>query len=240
MAAEKPAALRNFKPTMHKYTLIIVAALCLTACAQNGSNNQDNLSTDTISSLSINQQMDTVLFWKIMDNAYSKAKFNNRLKEQAILDQLVLLTPEQIVNFEIIFQQMNLKSSTWNNFAAHTIIEGGSSDDTFFYFRCWLISLGQKNFEETLKNPDFLADIDIPINLTYGYGEVIFEELIPMADKAYAIVTKKMTEDESFPRAFAQKKGLFFDSRTELKGVEWSDTDLPKIAPKLCKKFKVQ
>jgi hypothetical protein len=225
---------------MLKYFLLIVTALSLTACGQTNSNNQGNKSADTIPSLTKDQRMDTVFFWKIMDYAFAKAKFDNKLKEQTILDQLIKLTPEQIQEFEIIFQQMNQKASTWNNMAAHTIIEGGSSDDTYYYFRCWLISLGQKNFEETIKDPDYLASLDIPINNKYGYGEVIFEELIPMSDKAYSIVTGKKTEDETFPRALAQKKGLFYDSNTEIKGKEWTDTDLPKIAPKLCKKFKVK
>jgi hypothetical protein len=222
---------------MLKYFFIIVTALSLTACGQTNSNNQSNKSADTIPSLTKDQKMDTVFFWKIMDYAFAKAKFDNKLKEQTILDQLIKLTPEQIQEFEIIFQQMNQKASTWNNMAAHTIIEGGSSDDTYFYFRCWLISLGQKNFDETIKNPDYLASLDIPVNKKYGYGEVIFEELIPMSDNAYSIVTGKKTEDETFPRALAQKKGLFYDSNTDIKGKEWTDTDLPKIAPKLCKKF---
>jgi hypothetical protein len=225
---------------MVKYFLITVTALSLTACGQTNTNNQSNDSTDRIPLLIKDQKMDTVFFWKIMDYAFAKAKFDNKLKEQTILDQLIKLTPEQIQDFEIIFQQMNQKASTWNNMAAHTIIEGGSSDDTFYYFRCWLISLGQKNFDETLKDPDYLASLDIPINKQYSYGEVIFEELIPMSDNAYSIVTGKKTEDETFPRALTQKKGLFYDSNTDIKGKEWVDTDLPKIAPKLCKKFKVK
>jgi hypothetical protein len=225
---------------MVKYFLITVTALSLTACGQTNTNNQSNDSTDRIPLLIKDQKMDTVFFWKIMDYAFAKSKFDNKLKEQTILDQLIKLTPEQIQDFEIIFQQMNQKASTWNNMAAHTIIEGGSSDDTFYYFRCWLISLGQKNFDETLKDPDYLASLDIPINKQYSYGEVIFEELIPMSDNAYSIVTGKKTEDETFPRALTQKKGLFYDSNTDIKGKEWVDTDLPKIAPKLCKKFKVK
>jgi hypothetical protein len=217
---------------MLKYFLILVTALSLTACGQTNSNNSSNKSADTIPSLTKDQKMDTVFFWKIMDYAFAK--------EQTILDQLIKLTPEQIREFEIIFQQMNLKANTWNNMAAHTIIEGGSSDDTFFYFRCWLISLGKYHFDETLKNPDHLADIDIPINKKYGYGEVIFEELIPISDQAFYVVSKKTKEDETFPRANAQKKGLFYDSGGDTKGVEWTDKDLPKIAPKLCKKFKVK
>jgi len=222
---------------MLKYFLVIATVLCLTACGQTNSSNQSNNKSGTAPSLTKDKQMDTAFFWKIMDYAFAKAQFDNKLKEQAILDQLTKLTPDQIQQFEIIFQQMNQKASTWNNFAAHTIIEGGSSDDTYYYFRCWLISLGQKNFDETLKDPDYLASLDIPINKKYGYGEAIFEELIPMSDKAYSIVTGKQTEDETFPRAFAQKKGLFYDSNTDIKGKEWTDDDLPKIAPKLYKKF---
>jgi hypothetical protein len=225
---------------MLKYFLIIVTALSLTACGQTNSNNSSNKSADTMPSITKDQKMDTILFWKIMDYAFAEAKFDNKLKEQTILDQLIKLTPEQIQNFEIIFQQMNLKANTWNNMAAHKIIEGGSSDDTFFYFRCWLISLGKYHFDETLKNPDHLADIDIPINKQYGYGEVIFEELIPISDQAFYIVSKKTKEDETFPRANAQKKGLFYDSGGDTKGVEWTEKDLPKIAPKLCKKFNVK
>lgn len=223
---------------MFNYLLIIFTFLSLIACGQADSNVQSDKPINTKPSLLTDQKMDTAYFWKIMDYAFSTARFDNKLKEQAILDQLIKLTPDQIQEFEIIFQQMNLKANTWNNMAAHTIIEGGSSDDTFFYFRCWLISLGKYHFDETLKNPDHLSEIDIPVNNMYGYGEVLFEELIPMSDNAYQIVTKMdPTGDKTFPRAFAQSKGLFFDSGGDTKGIEWDEQDLPKIAPKLYAKF---
>lgn len=182
--------------------------------------------------------MDTVHFWKIMDYGFEKGKFDNELKEKAILEQLIKLTPEQIQEFEIIFQQMNKKSSTQGNFAAQTIIEGGSSDDRFYYFRCWLISLGQKNFDATLKNPDYLASLDIPLNKKYGMMYCQFEELIPMADRAYEIVTKKdPSTDTTFPRPHADKLGLFYDSGTEMTGTDWEYDDLPKMLPLLSKKY---
>ena len=218
--------------------ILLVNFLCLIACGQqNGTTSNRGQVADSLVPLSKEQNMDTVFFWKIMDNAFSKAKFDSKLKEQAILDQLIELTPEQIQQFEIIFQQMNLKANTWNNFAAHTIIAQGSSDDTFFYFRCWLISLGRVNFDNTLKNPDHLAELEIPVNKKWGYGEVMFEELISISDHAYSIVTGKQIEDETFPRAHATKKGVFYDSGGEMKGKEWTDDELPKIAPKLFKIF---
>ena len=225
---------------MLKYFLIIVTILSLTNCGQSNSGNQtNNVTADTMPSITKNIQMDTAFFWKIMDYAFDKAGFDNKLKEQAMLDQLTRLTPEQIQQFEIIFQQMNKKASTWENFAAQTVIEGSSTDDRFYYFRCWLISLGQKNFDETLKNPDYLASLDIPFNEKMGIMYCQFEELIPMADRAYEIVTKKDPDkDTTFPRPHADNLGLFYDSNTGITGVEWSgNEELPKIVPLLCKKY---
>lgn len=225
---------------MLRYFLIIALSLSLTACGQTDSVNQDNKSAGTMPLLTKDQKLDTIFFWRIMDNAFAKAKFDYKLKEQAILDQLIKLTPEQIQEFEIIFQQMNKKASTWGVFAAQTAIEGGSSDDRFYYFRCWLISLGQKNFEETIKNPDYLASLDIPFDEKYGEYYCQFEELIPMADRAYEIVTKNDPgKNAGFPRSNADKLGLFYDSGTDMVGTEWdSIEELPKIVPLLCKKYR--
>lgn len=182
--------------------------------------------------------MDTAHFWKIIDYGFEKGKFDNEIKAHTILEQLIQLTPEQIQEFEIIFQQMNKKASTQGNFAAHTIIEGGSSDDRFFYFRCWLISLGKKNFDSAIKNPDYLASLDIPYNKNFGMTYCEFEDLIPMADDAYEIVTKSdPLTDTRFPRSHADKLGLFYDSNTPMTGAEWTYPDLPKLFPLLSKKY---
>jgi hypothetical protein len=188
--------------------------------------------------MSKSKKMDTAYFWKIMDYGFEKGKFDNKLREQAILEQMIRLTPEQIQGFEIIFQQMNKKASTWENYAAQVVIEEGSSDDRFYYFRCWLISLGKFHFEETLKNPDHLASLDIPFNNVYGTMYCQFEELIPMADRAYEIVTKKTHEDSTFPRTHADSLGLFYDSWADMTGVKWeTDEELAQIVPLLYKKY---
>lgn len=220
---------------MFKYLFLFVFTASLTAYGQTNSKAQSTGMTNNFAPLPKNQKMDTAYFWKIMDYGFEKGEFNNKLREQAILEQLIKLTPEQIVDFEIIFQQQVDKSNTWNNLAAQTIMEGGSSDDRFYYFRCWLISLGKLHFEETIRNPDYLAGLHIPQPRNYVY--VQFEELIPLSDKAYSIVTNKANEDETFPRASAYKRGLYFDSGGETKGREWAEDELPKIAPKLYKKY---
>src|SRR5690606_13612014 len=118
---------------MFKIIFILATSLCLTACGQTKSNKQNNDYADTANNISQTQKMDTSAFWKIVDFGYEKGKFDNKIKQQIILDQLTKLTPEQIQEFEIIFQQMNRKASTWGNYAAQIIIEKGSSDDRFYY-----------------------------------------------------------------------------------------------------------
>jgi hypothetical protein len=224
---------------MFKYLLFFSVVVIFVACGQTKSPNQENDRTENFVTLTKDQRMDTTYFWKIMDYGFKKGEFDNKVKKQAILEQLTKLGPEQIQEFEIIFQQMNKKASTWGNLAAQTVIEGGSSDDRFYYFRCWLISLGKKNFEETLKNPDYLALLNIPLNEEFGEMYCQFEELIPMADKAYEIVTSKdPSTDTTFPRPHADKLGLFYDSGTTMTGIEWKSNDeLPKIVPLLYKKY---
>lgn len=223
---------------MQRLFITLVTIIYLAACGQANSNKPNTNSIDSTTILTKSQKMDTANFWKIMDYGFEKGRFDNDIKDRAILEQLIKLTPEQIQEFEIIFQQMNKKSSTQGNFAAQTIIEGGSSDDRFFYFRCWLISLGQKSFDATLKNPDFLASLDIPFNKKYGMVYCEFEELISMADRAYEIVAKKdPSTDTTFPRPHADKLGLFYDSSTEMTGSEWDYDDLPKILPLLSQKY---
>jgi hypothetical protein len=223
---------------MLKHFLIITTALTFTACGQTNPNNPAKKLADNTMILAKSEKMDTAHFWKIMNYGFEKGQFDNKIKEQAILEQLIKLTPEQIQDFEIIFQQMNKKSSTQKNFAAQTIIEGGSSDDRFYYFRCWLISLGQKNFEAILNDADYLASLDIPFNTKYGIAYCEFEELIPMADNAYQMVTKKNPDtDTTFPRPHAEKLRLFYDSNTELIGTDWDYKDLPMMLPLLCRKY---
>jgi hypothetical protein len=221
--------------------LVLLMQIHLFACTQTNPKPQGQKVASTMPTLSKEQKLNTLFFWKIMDYGFAKGQFNNEIKRQAILEQLIKLTPEQLQDFEIIFQQMSQKANTWNNIAAQTIMTGGSGDDGFYYFRCWLISLGKINFDATLKNPDHLAGLHVPINKRYGYAEVEFEDLIPLSDEAYGIVTKRdASSDSTSPRENAARKGLFYDSGGDIKGKEWSDRDLPKIAPKLCRKFKIR
>ena len=111
--------------------------------------------------------------------------------------------------------------------AAQKIIEGSVTDDSYLYFRCWLISQGKSVFEEVLRNPDSLASIDTEATIAE------FEPLLYVATQAYKNKTGKQQEDESFPRGVASARGLNYDSATGTKGDDWTEEQLPTLLPKL-------
>ena len=116
--------------------------------------------------------------------------------------------------------------------AAAKIIEGWVSDDSYLYFRCWLIGQGEETFTEALKSPDSLAE-------RVGKGvETSFEELMYVATNAYRQLTGKDDEDETFPRDRAIASGLDYNfGAPPTKGTDWTEDQLPKSYPKLWAKF---
>ena len=70
-----------------------------------------------------------------------------------------------------------------------------------------------------------------------GYQD--FEELLYVATKAFEQRTGKTEEDDTFPRNVASAQGLDYDLGSETKGEDWTESQLPKLLPKLWKKFGV-
>ena len=181
-----------------------------------------------------NTQMDTIQtdrFWTLIDNAVSVAKGDNSIKEKYLISELSKLSLEEIIDFEIAFRKVVIDADDFKIMAAQKIIEGYVSDDSYLYFRCWLIGKGSLVYTEALKSPEYLAGIAINDEVCN------FESLMYVATKAYSIKTRKK-EDETFPRNIAIAKGLDYDFfKAPTKGKDWTEDDLPKLYPKLWDKF---
>ena len=179
--------------------------------------------------------MDKQEFWKIINYSFDKSNHDKSLQEKIIIEKLNTYTADQIVEFELIFRQLIIDADDFKVIAAEKIIEGWVSDDSYLYFRCWLIGQGEKTFTETLKNPDFLADI---VN---KQTETNFEELMYVTTTAFEQKAGKKEDDDkddSFPRNFAFKKGIDYDfGAPPTKGTDWTTEQLPKLYPKLWAKF---
>ena len=103
--------------------------------------------------------MDTNTFWRIVDRARAVNPVNPEVEAAAKLSRLSL---EQIVAFEDIFDQMTNAAYTMDLWGAAYTINGGASDDGFYYFRCWLIGMGRDIYGKAMADPDTLADVVSP------------------------------------------------------------------------------
>src|SRR5262245_36355286 len=101
--------------------------------------------------------MDTPAFWKIIDSTRRRSKGDPDAHMEALISDLSRLPEEEIIDFDRIFTELWHKAYSWDLWAAAYIMEGGCSDDGFMDFRGWLISKGQKVYENALSNPDSLA-----------------------------------------------------------------------------------
>ncbi|MES2109896.1 MAG: DUF4240 domain-containing protein [Bacteroidota bacterium] len=176
--------------------------------------------------------MDEKEFWKIIDYAFYTSGGSTKAEGDIIIQKLSQYTPEQIVDFEIILCKKIIAADDYKIVAIDKIIDGSVSDDTYLYFRCWLIGLGQKTFEQTIKDPDSLADV-------IEKGVVPdFEDLLFVSTTAYQNKTGKKEEDDAFPRNVAYDKGLNYDfGGPKTTGKDWKESELPGLYPKLWKKF---
>jgi hypothetical protein len=100
-------------------------------------------------------------FWSIVD-ATRTSQPNAQIK--ALHASLEKLPVEDIEAFEVAFGNQLKRSYSWDLWGADHVIHGGASDDSFEYFRRWLISRGRRDFESAVADPDSLASI-IPANV---------------------------------------------------------------------------
>src|SRR5260370_38007008 len=81
---------------------------------------------------------------------------------EGLSKQLATLSPDDIVRFGWWFDQKTDALYTIDHWGAAYRINGGASDDGFFYWRCWVVGMGKQVYEAALADPDSLADVVDP------------------------------------------------------------------------------
>ncbi len=215
---------------MRNFHVLFAFCAVIIGCDQSP-NKRENQRSNTMTTFTKGDKMDKQEFWKIIDYSFIQSNGNQQAQEKILLEKVLAYSLEQIKDFEIIFRQLILEADDFKIMAAEKIIKGWVTDDSYLYFRCWLIGQGQKPFEETLKNPDYLA------NIVSKGTDTNFEELMYIATTAYSQKTGK-EEDETFPRDAAIDKGLDYNfGAPPTKGADWTEDQLPILYPKLWAKF---
>ena len=161
--------------------------------------------------------MDSDDFWKIVEEAKS-ASSSSFERPEALRHALQNLSPDEIQGFQETYIAQVYAAYTWPLWGAAYVMNGGCSDDGFDYFRDWLISEGKSVFDEALKDPESLAELE-------GADEFELEGFRYVADEVFEAKTGQPMKPEypAFPG--------------EPAGVPWDEDAVDKLYPKLASKY---
>ena len=125
------------------------------------------------------EMLDEDEFWKIIDKSLKNSK-NGKEQEQFLVKELEKLTPKKIIGFFLRTIKLHDDIYTSEMWCAGSIMNnGGCSEDCFFYFRFWVISLGKKDYYQAKDNSDSLENKVVAefINCNFGFNccSVAFE-----------------------------------------------------------------
>lgn len=134
--------------------------------------------------------------------------------------KLMTLPAEEILAFDQIYDEMRARAYRWDLWGAAYLLNGGCSDDGFEYFRGWLIAQGEKVFQNSLSDPDGLADVVTDEQIAEAFFES--EEMLYVARQAYE--AKTGAEMPPYESAFAY---------AEPGGERWTEDELKTLLPKL-------
>jgi len=99
-------------------------------------------------------------FWDIIDQSRgSTKKISHDRQIKNLTKVLSSLSGDEILQFNNRFHLLLKQCYTWDLWGAAFIINGGCSDDTFDYFRSWLIGQGKQAFYDAVADPETLKDI---------------------------------------------------------------------------------
>src|SRR5262249_33274178 len=138
----------------------------------------------------------------------------------ALVETLATFTPDRILQFAHWFDTFTNRAYTVDLWGAAYTINGGCSDDGFYYFRNWLIEQGKEVYDKAVADPDSLADVVA--------GEDVAESGISSAARA-AGERKGLDTDDFYRRHEAMGRTL--DS--ELVGEDWDFEDEAEVRERL-------
>jgi hypothetical protein len=132
-------------------------------------------------------------FWDIVAKA-CRPTATEREWARNLIAELKCLSANEIVEWNHLFDELAFSARTSDLWAAAYIINGGASDDGFYYFRCWLIGMGKDVYGAAVADPDSLADVVTPPDPA---GPQIYRmaETYAVAHQAWMAVTGRPDTD---------------------------------------------
>ena len=105
--------------------------------------------------------MDQHDFWNLIGRCRQAAGQDDSQFLQAVKRELSACSDEELGQFNGIMMEYRSIAYMPGLWEAATLIKSFCSDDSFTYFRAWLISQGKEVYLSALRCPDSLAELDI-------------------------------------------------------------------------------
>lgn len=152
-------------------------------------------------------------FWQIVERSETP---------EALHAELTPLSEEELASFERHHDAVDREGYDWGLWGAAYVILGGCGDDSFDYFRAFLISLGRSVYESAVADPDSLAAVD--------------RDLADEDDhEAWMSPTMAVVHERTGQYGFASTEPS--PPRLDPTGEEWEEDDLDARFPRLAAKY---
>lgn len=160
-------------------------------------------------------------FWKLIE----RSRTTDPEEQAERLQEALSAQPEDaILDFGRIFDERMAQAYRWDLWGAAFVINEGCSDDGFEYFLAWLIGQGREYYEAALADPEKAGARARPGEMAEN------ESLMYAAVQAY----ENRTGRDDFHDRVTKVP------RAEPAGEGWAEEDLPRLFPKLAKRFGTQ
>ncbi|MBZ5753823.1 DUF4240 domain-containing protein [Metabacillus rhizolycopersici] len=170
-------------------------------------------------------------FWRLIEKSrdFDQAEW--------LTEELVQRGLKEALDFEFLFQQLMNTSYQSRLWGAAFVLMDGCSDDTFDYFRGWLIGQGEEIYNKVMEDHEFLAEYINEDNLD-DEGFPQNEELLSVGMDTYTLIkTGDIEWDDDIYDELVEaldKKGL--QSVTDIE-FDWEEDDLENLFPVLWERF---
>lgn len=175
------------------------------------------------------EMLDEDLYWSIIAKSLKQTK-NQDDQERFLIKEIEKLTPNQMIGFRLRTDKLLYDTYNSEMWCAGYIMNGGCSDDTFEYFRNWVISRGKETYYNAKQNPDNLIREVIEDEDLYD-----FESFWYVALEAFQHKTGKDLYDYIDNDNFKTAEGHY--PQFEFTWQEENPESMKKICPRLFDKL---
>ncbi len=177
------------------------------------------------------EMLDEEVFWRIIDESIKNTQTKSLNHQIGFISEKVKdLRLKEIVGFRMRTDKLLYDTYNSEMWCAGYIMNGGCSDDSFEYFRCWVISRGKEAYYKAKENPDSL--ISEVNNSIESYD---LEDFWYVANWVFTERTGKNLYDYVDYENFKTHEGKY--PKFEFTWEEDNPESMRKICPNLYKKF---